>query len=163
MSRFFEIALERINRETKALESFCAELDKDPAAKKAQIAAYKCAKYRYVGATAVWCMFFHSHRVHARNEGNHYLIPEVNEIFVQNKEYLALYDNAPAEEKLDYGLYFGVRAFGEAEIAKLESKLPSASDWEKVELTNRMEGLRAGIACLDGAWRERGDGNEGKA
>ena len=163
MSRFFETVVERINRETKALEAFCAELDKNPSEKKARIAEYKCAKYRYAGVTAVWCMFFHSHRVRARNAENHYLIPEVNEVFVQNKEYVAIYDSAPDDEKLDYGLYYGVRAFAEGEIAKLESRLPTASDWEKIELSQRIQGLSQGIACLDGAWQERGDGDEGKA
>ena len=62
-SRFFEIAIDMINSEIKKLESICDALDKDPIAKKARIAEYKCAKYRYAGATNVWCMFFHSHRV----------------------------------------------------------------------------------------------------
>ena len=50
-TRFFEIALEMINTETKKLENFCNVLDKDPIAKKNKIAEYKCAKYRYAGAT----------------------------------------------------------------------------------------------------------------
>ena len=39
---------------------------------------------------------------------------------------------------------------------KLESKLPHASDWEAVELTERMDGLKFAKACLDEAWDQRG-------
>ena len=46
-------------------------------------------------------------------------------------------------------------AFIESETAKLESKLPHASDWETVELTERMGGLRFAKVCLDEAWSQR--------
>ena len=92
-TRFFQIAIELIHNETEKLESFCNSLDKDPIAKKSQIIEYKCAKYRYAGATNVWCMFFHSNRVAEKNAENHYLIPQVNEIFVTIPEYIAIYDN----------------------------------------------------------------------
>ena len=133
-STFFQDAVNLINEETKKLESFCNELDKDPITKKNNIVEYKCAKYRYAGATAVWCMFFHSHRVAEKNAQNHYLIPQVNDIFVTVPEYVVLYENAPDNEKRDYALYYGVLAFANDEIAKLEQKLTNASDWEKIEL-----------------------------
>ena len=41
-STFFQNAVKLINKETKKLESFCNELDKDPIAKKNNIAKYKC-------------------------------------------------------------------------------------------------------------------------
>lgn len=156
-SRFFQIAIELINTETKKLESFCEALDKDPVAKKTQIIEYKCAKYRYAGATNVWCRFFHSHRVAGRNVGTHYLIPQLNDIFVAIPEYVALYDNAPDSEKQDYALYYGTIAFADSEIAKLESKLQGASDWEKVELEERIGGLKFAKECLDEAWQRRGE------
>lgn len=154
-SRFYANAVDRINRETEKLNRFCKALDGDPAEKKKRIVEYKRAKYRYAGATNIWCMFFHSYRVKERNADRHYLIPQVNEIFVKNAEYVALYDNAPEDEKLDYGLYYGVSAFAEAEIAKLEEKLPHATDWEKIELEERIGGLRFAKECLDEAWQSR--------
>ena len=154
---FYQVAVELIDAETKKLESFCNALDKDPVAKKNQIAEYKCAKYRYAGATTVWCMFFHSHRVAERNTQNHYLIQQVNDIFVTIPEYMALYENAPDGEKRDYALYYGVIAFANTEIAKLEEKLPFANDWQKIELEERIGGLQFAKVCLDEAWQKRKD------
>ena len=156
-STFFQNAVNLINEETKKLESFCNELDKDPISKKKNIAEYKCAKYRYAGATAVWCMFFHSHRVADKNTQNHYLIPQVNDIFVTIPEYLALYESAPYDEKRDYALYYGVLAFANAEIAKHKEKLTTATDWEKIELEERIGGLQFAKVCLDEAWQRRKD------
>ncbi len=156
-SNFFNIANEKIKAETKKLEDFCTELDKDPQRKKELIAEYKCAKYRYAGATNVWCMFFHSHRVAGRNAGNHYLIPQVNDIFVMKPEYVELYNNAPEDEKRDYALYYGVIAFAEVEIAKLEENIPLASDWHKIELEERIGGLKFAKECLEVAWQKRKD------
>lgn len=156
-STFYQVAVELIDAETKKLESFCNALDKDPVAKKNQIAEYKCAKYRYAGATTVWCMFFHSHRVAERNAKNHYLIQQVNDIFVTIPEYVTLYENAPDGEKRDYALYYGVLAFANDEIAKLEQKLTNATDWEKIELEERIGGLQFAKVCLDEAWQRRKD------
>lgn len=154
-SRFFQIAVELINAETKKLESYCEKLDKNPIEKKSRIAEYKRAKFRYAGATNVWCMFFHSHRVAERNIKNHYLIPQVNEVFITKPEYVALYDSAPDEEKRDYALYYGVIAFADFEISNLETQLPHSTDWEKIELEERIGGLRFAKECLDEAWSRR--------
>ena len=154
-SLFFKIALDLINAETKKLENFCDELDKKHQEKKNRIAEYKCAKYRYAGATNVWCMFFHSHRVAERNAENHYLIPQVNEVFITMPEYVALYDNAPEDEKQDYALYYGVLAFADSEVAKLEVRLATATDWDKVELEERIGGLNFAKECLNEAWKRR--------
>lgn len=159
-SRFYANAVKMINSETEKMNRFCEALDQNPTEKKKRIVEYKRAKYRYAGATNVWCMFFHSYRVKDRNAHTHYLIPQVNEVFELNAEYVALYDNAPEEEKLDYGLYYGVKAFAEAEIAKLEEKLPCATDWEKIELEERIGGLRFAKECLDVAWQKRKDVSE---
>ena len=100
-SNFFQIALDLVNTETKKLEIFCDTLDKKPLEKRNRIAEYKCAKYRYAGATTVWCRFFHSHRVAAKNADNHYLLPDINETFISIPEYVALYENAAEGEKQD--------------------------------------------------------------
>ena len=156
-SRFFEIALEMINTETKRLENFCNVLDKDPIAKKNKIAEYKCAKYRYAGATNVWCSFFHSHRVAGRNAETHYLIPQLNDIFIAIPEYVALYENAPDCEKQDYALYYGTVAFADSEIAELKAKFENATDWQKIELEERIGGLEFAKECLNEAWQKRKD------
>ena len=156
-SRFFEIALEMINTETKKLENFCNVLDKDPIAKKNKIAEYKCAKYRYAGATNVWCRFFHSHRVAGRNAETHYLIPQLNDIFIAIPEYVTLYENAPDSEKQDYALYYGTVAFADSEIAELKVKFEKATDWQKIELEERIGGLEFAKECLNEAWQRRKD------
>ena len=156
-SSFFQIVLDLINTETKKLEIFCDTLDKKPLEKRNRIAEYKCAKYRYAGATNVWCRFFHSHRVAAKNANNHYLLPDINEAFISIPEYVALYENAAEGEKQDYALYYGHIAFADSEIAKFESKLEYATDWEKVEIEERIGGLNFAKECLDEAWQRRKD------
>jgi hypothetical protein len=86
----------------------------------------------------------------------HYLLLPFDELFKQHEDYLALYDAADDADKPDYSLYYAMLAFIESETAKLESKLPHASDWEAVELTERIGGLRFAKACLDEAWDKRG-------
>ena len=159
-SRFYEMALERIHRETQHLTSFCEELDKNPTEKKKRIIEYKRAKYRYAGATKVWCMFFHSHRVAEKNAETHYLIPQVNDIFITVPEYVACYNIAPEAEKRDYALYYGVIALADVEVAKHEAKLEGATDWERVELEERIGGLKYAKACLDDAWQRRKEVSE---
>ena len=154
-SGFFQIALDLINTETKKLESFCDTLDKKPQEKKSRIAEYKCAKYRYAGATTVWCRFFHSHRVAAKNANHHYLLPDINEAFISIPEYVVQYENAADDEKQDFALYYGHIAFADSEIAKLKSKAEHATDWERVELEERIGGLRFAKECLKEAWQRR--------
>ncbi len=154
-SRFYQTAMERINAETKRIDDFCDALDKNPAERKSNITEYKCAKYRYAGVTNIWYALFHSHRTAERNEENHYLAPEVNDVFITFPEYVALYDNAPDKEKRDYALYYGVIAFIESKIAEITANLPFATDWEKVELEERIGGLLFAKECLDEAWEKR--------
>lgn len=159
-SRFYELAIERINAERKRLDDFCEALDKDPKERKSKITEYKCARYRYAGLTNVWWALFHSHRTAERNAGNHYLDPSVNDVFITVPEYVVLYDNASEGEKRDYALYYGVIAFVELKIAEITAKLPCATDWEKIELEERMGGLQFAKGCLDEAWKKRKDGNQ---
>ncbi len=156
-SRFYQIGIGLINAETKRLDDFCDALDKNPAERKKKITEYKCAKYRYAGVINIWYAFFHSHRTAERNAEKHYLLPKVNDIFIEIPEYVALYDNAPDNEKRDFALYYGVTAFADSKITELEAKLPLATDWEKVELEERIGGLRFAKECLDEAWQKRKD------
>ena len=157
MSRFFEIALERINRETKALESFCDELDKDPAAKKAQIAAYKCAKYRYASVSLIHSTVYNNNRCRKLHniEYSHYLLQPFDEIFKECAEYLSLYESATPSEKPDFSLYYAMLEFTERELAKLNVRRQNAADWEKVELEERIGGLNFAKDCLNEAWQRR--------
>lgn len=68
---------------------------------------------------------------------------------------MALYDDAPDKEKRDYALYYGVIVFIESKIAEITAKLPFATDWEKIELEERIGGLLFAKECLDEAWEKR--------
>ena len=105
----------------------------------------------------MWCRFFHSHRVAGRNTNTHYLIPQLNAIFITRPEYVALYENAPDFEKQDYALYYGSVAFADSEIAELEAKFENATDWQKIELEERICGLEFAKECLNEAWQRRKD------
>ena len=97
-SRFYQLAIERINAERKRLDDFCEALDKNPMERKSKITEYKCARYRYAGLTNVWWALFHSHRTAERNVENHYLDPSINDVFITVPEYVVLYDNASEGE-----------------------------------------------------------------
>ena len=156
-TKFYKLADEALSRECARIESFTDALDKAPAEKKAQIAAYKCAKYRYATVSLIHSTIHNINRcrgLHDMSAYHHLLLP-FDELFKQHEDYLALYHGAPDTDKPDYSLYYAMLAFIESETAKLESKLPHASDWEAVELTERMGGLRFAKVCLDEAWSQR--------
>ena len=156
-TKFYKLANEALSHECARIESFTDALDKDSAAKKEQIAEYKCAKYRYATISAVHASMHNINRCRGLHDMSafHYLLLPFDELFKQHGDYLALYDAAADADKPDYSLYYAMLAFIESEIAKLESKLPHASDWETVELTERMGGLRFAKVCLDEAWSQR--------
>ena len=157
-TKFYKLANEALSHECARIESFTDALDKDPAAKKEQIAEYKCAKYRYATVSLIHASIHNINRcrgLHDMSAFHHLLLP-FDELFKQHGDYLALYDAADDADKPDYSLYYAMLAFIADETAKLESKLPHASDWETVELTERMGGLKFAKACLDEAWDKRG-------
>ena len=45
----------------------------------------------------------------------------------------------------------------ENEIVKHQEKIVNATDWEKVELEERIGGLSFAIECLNEAWEKRKD------
>ena len=157
-TKFYKLADEALSHECARIESFTDALDKDSAAKKEQIAEYKCAKYRYATVSLIHASIHNINRcrgLHDMSAFHHLLLP-FDELFKQHGDYLALYDAAADTDKPDYSLYYAMLAFIADETAKLESKLPHASDWETVELTERMGGLKFAKACLDEAWDKRG-------
>lgn len=158
-SKFYTLAYDTMKKETQRLEAFCENLDKNPAQKKAQIAEYKCAKYRYASVSVLHSVFYNNQRcrkLHDLSSGN-YLLQPFNEALLSRPEYFAHYEAAPESEKPDHALCYGMLAFAEKQVAELEAKTPLANDWEKIELTERLGGLRFGIECLREAWEKRGE------
>ena len=80
-----------------------------------------------------------------------------DEIFKRNDEYLALFESASADEKPDYSLYYALLAMAKNELAKYNENLSKATDWEKIELEERIGGLKFAKECLDEAWQRRKD------
>ena len=156
-TRFYTLADEALSAECKRIESYTDELDKNPAQKKTRMAEYKCAKYRYASVLAVYMAMQHNNRCRGIHDLSafHYLLLPFDELFKQHQEYLALYDAADESDKPDYSLYYAMLAFVADETAKLEAKVPFSSDWEVVELTERLGGFAVVKACLDEAWQKR--------
>ena len=156
-TKFYKLADEALSHECARIESFTDALDKAPAEKKEQIADYKCAKYRYAAISVIHVALHNINRcrgLHDMSATHHLLLP-YDILLKQHEDYMALYDAAAEADKPDYSLYYALLAFIEEESAQLESQLPLASDWETVELTERMGGLRFAKACLDEAWDKR--------
>ncbi len=161
-SMFYILANDSLSKECKRLCDFTDALDKDRAEKKERIAEYKCAKYRYATVSLIHSTvkMNNLHRQKYNIEYSHYVLRPFDEIFKERAEYFGLYESAPAGEKPDYSLYYAMLAFAERELNKLESKLKTATDWEKIELEERIGGLEFAKACLDEAWQRRGEVTE---
>ena len=158
-SVFYLLAYQMLEDESQRLCAMTDELDRDSARKKENMAAYKCAKYRYATVSLIQNTIFQHNRCRKQQnmEQFHYLLLPFDMIFKTQREYLALYESAPTHEKPDVSLYYAMRAFAEQEIAGYEAKLQGATDWERVELEERMGGLRFAMVCLDEAWQRRGE------
>lgn len=158
-SYFYTLAYNALKKESKRLEAFCESLNKAPELKKEQIAEYKCAKYRYAGVSSLQAALYNNnyHRKLHDLKYSHYLLLPFDEFFKKREDYVALYESAPESEKPEYSLYYGMLAFTEVQISELEAKLPLASDWERIELSERIGGLRFGAECLGEAWEKRGE------
>ena len=95
-TKFYKLADEALSRECARIESFTDALDKDSAAKKEQIAEYKCAKYRYATVSLIHSSIHNINRcrgLHDMSAFHHLLLP-FDELFKQHGDYLALYDAA---------------------------------------------------------------------
>lgn len=154
-SVFYVTAEENLNRECQKLCDFTDPLDKDPTAKMKQIGEYKCAKYRYASISLIHSILYNNNRFRRKN--SHHLLVRFDEILIRHADYLALYESATEEERPDYSLYYCAIAFADEEIEKLESKFVHATDWERIELEERIGGLKVAKECLDDAWQKRKD------
>lgn len=156
-STFYILANESLSKECKRLCDFTDALDKEPLKKKENIAEYKCAKYRYAAVSTIHTLLQMNnfHRKQNRIEYSHYVLVNFDKIFMERVEYFALYEAADANEKPDYSLYYALLAMTEKELAKLETNLENSSDWERIELEERIGGWRFAKECLDEAWQRR--------
>ena len=158
-STFFRIANDLLHQECKRLCDFTDALDKDSLQKKQKIAEYKCAKYRYAVVSLIHSTVYNNNRCRKLHniEYSHFLLQPFDEIFREYDEYLILYEAAPTNEKPDYSLYYSMVAFTERELTELNKKIQNATDWEKFELKERIDGLKFAKECLDEAWQRRKD------
>ena len=156
-STFFRIANDLLHKECKCLCDFTDALDKDPLQKKQKIAEYKCAKYRYAAVSLIHSTVYNNNRCRKLHniEYSHHLLQPFDEIFREYDEYLTFYEAAPTNEKPDYSLYYSMVAFAERELAELNKKIQNATDWEKIELEERIGGLEFAKECLNEAWQRR--------
>ncbi|MBQ8431382.1 MAG: hypothetical protein IJX28_00710 [Clostridia bacterium] len=158
-SLFYTLASHRMKTEMTRLTEFTQALDRDPAKKKQEIAAYKCAKYREAGIANIYVMFYNSYRLRRSNEETCYLISYAYEVFSKNSKAMELYSTASPARRPDVGLYLGILEFARALMEEKEKKLPLANDWERVELSTYLEGHRFAVDALRDAWKESGGEN----
>ena len=156
-STFFRIANDLLHNEAKRLCDFTDALDKDPLQKKQKIAEYKCAKYRYAAVSLIHSTVYNNNRCRKLHniEYSHYLLQPFDEIFKECAEYLAFYESATPSEKPDFSLYYAMLEFTERELAKLNVRRQNATDWQKIELEERIGGLEFAKECLNEAWQRR--------
>lgn len=156
-SVFYLLANNLLSKECKRLYDFTDALDIDPVQKKDSIAEYKCAKYRYASVSLIHSTVYNNNRCRKLHnlQYSHYLLLPFDDMFKGQLEFLSLYESAPINERPDYSLYYAMLAFTNEELANLESKLPHSTDWEKIELEERIGGLRFAKECLDEAWARR--------
>lgn len=158
-SFFFLLANDLLEKENKRLCDFTEALDQAPAKKKKNMAEYKCAKYRYAAVSLIHSVVSNNNRCRKlfNIEYSHYLLQPFDDIFKECAAYMALYESAPADEKPDYSLYYAMLAFIRKQLEELDEKRQNATDWEKVELDERICGLHFAKECLDEAWQKRKD------
>lgn len=158
-STFFMIANDLLEKEVERLCDMTRSLDQDPARKRENIAEYKCIKFRYAVVSLVQITLSNTNRLRKMKDlaSTHFLPPPYDELFKTKAEYLAGYDSAPVLEKPDYSLYYVMLIFVGRELEKVEAKLQNATDWEKIELQERIDGLRFAEECLHEGWRGRKD------
>lgn len=150
-TKFYTDAHDALHAESQRLAMQIQHFDQNPAEKKASMADYKCLRFRSASVDSICMMLYHGNRVY-RLPGVHLIIEDA---LNARPDYLSICESAPAEELIDYKLYYGISAHIESKLAEYEANLPLASDWEKVELTERMGGLQYARACLDEAWAQR--------
>jgi len=152
-SVFFLLAHDSLAKECQRLCDFTDALDKEPAEKKENIAEYKCAKYRYASVARIHNLLYHGYRVY-QNSAIHM---DIENCIGNNDQLFDLCNNAADDEKIDFKLYYGISFIAQEMNTMYSERLLQATDWEKVELEERIGGLLFAKECLDEAWQKRKD------
>ncbi len=153
---FYVTAYNLIGTEMFLFERLCYELDRNKAEKNERMAEYKCAKYRLSALHRIHNMLFHGRNV--IEDGCRHI--DIETSLNEHTEYLKSYEAAPAGEKNEYKLYYGIKAYTENRIKEINEKLKNADDWERVELKERIAGYEFAKECLDQAWQKREGAND---
>ena len=156
-STFYTTVYDMLGNECKRLRDFTDSLDKEPNIKKGKIAEYKCAKYRYAAVSLIHSVIYNNHKFRKeRNlEASHYLLPSFDDLLKKQTEYMSQYDSAQINEKPDHSLYFITLTIIQSELDEINANLQAANDFEKIELQERIDGLKFAKDCLDTAWQRR--------
>ena len=104
-SLFYKNASTALFQEKNRLDFFCKTLDQAPKEKKAKIAEYKCAKFRYATVCRIYMLLYHGNRVYQMSA----IHLDIENTLKQREEYSVILENAPIDEKLDFKLYYGKR------------------------------------------------------
>lgn len=148
---FYAYAHEALHAESQRLEAQILHFDQKPDEKKAHMADYKCLRFRCASVDSICMMLYHGNRVYRRPAVH----LDIENCLATRPDYLAICECAPADERIDYKLYYGISAHIESKLAEHEADLSHASDWEKIELEERIGGLQFAKVCLDEAWAKR--------
>lgn len=147
-SVFYTLAYDMLDNECKRLRDFTDSLDKEPNNKKEKIAEYKCAKYRLASLGRIFNLLYYGNNVY-RQSCKHI---EIDNCLKHNKEILSLIENADLDKAIDMKLYYGISIYINECLSELNVKLKNANDFEKIELQERIDGLKFAKDCLDLAW-----------
>ena len=153
-SKFFEAALEGLRAECKKESDFTDSLDRDRDAREKRMPEYKCSKYRYssVFLSKVTLEGIGRQRKNHEFAESRHLPPYYCAILEKRADLAEGYDSSSDEKKSDAGLYFGMKAFVAEKRDEAQSKLEFSTDWEKIELSERLSGWKNADECLDSAW-----------
>lgn len=151
-TNFFTHAHRILTEECGRLCRFTDRLDQDKDEKKLRFIEYKCAHLRYAAVSSVLCALQNNRRGQKRQDlsATHHLLPPFDEILQNAPAHLARYDGTP-----ESGLYCGLCAHIDVLTADLRAKRELASDWERIELDERLGGLAFAQSVLDEAWQTR--------
>ena len=152
-SLFYKVASKALFQETERLDSFCEQLDRSPDEKKQKIAEYKCAKFRKASVMRICMLLYHGNRVYQ----SYAIDIDIENHLKQRTDYSYLIENAPNDEKIEFKLYYGISEIIEELLSQLQKKTENATDWENIEVEERMDGLKFAKKCLDAAWQKRKD------
>ena len=152
-SIFAASALRLLSAEAGRLDEFTAKIGGDPVEKKKHMPEFKCAKYRYASVFIVKVTLEGILRSRKNRDlsSSRFLPVYYNDILQRHADRLAGYISADEAAKPDAALFFGLNALIDDRVGELDSNLEMASDWEKIEINERLAGFSAARECLERA------------